>query len=496
MNEVEQRDVPGIDCTYLAMDTEEGVEVVWNEVQFSERKNFKAQEDKIRSVFENLTQLEHPNIVKFHRYWTDTHNDKPRVIFITEYMSSGPLKQFLKRTKRNVKRLPLQAWRRWCTQILSALSYLHSCSPPIIHGYLTCDTIFIQHNGLVKIGSVAPDSISHHVKTCDNMKNMHFVAPEYGVKITPAIDIYSFGMCALEMAALEIQGNGDSGNVVTQENINKTIESLEDERQKDFIRRCLNVDPYLRPTAPQLLFHPLLFEVHSLKLLAAHCLVKSAGANIAETITDELMQRLYGPETVLAEMKYNGGQESKKMKLSDVGVTEKLEKFIEDVKNGIYPLTAFGIKQPPSRSRAMTPESAESEKSVTPEPMDVETRKIVSIVCEIKDDGVEPVLSIVLRMDDKMNRQLTTFITHQDIPQTLAQDLVHYGFINEHDQAKVASEIEEALQQKNSGHNSPSHHNFPQIPMPLNQPCQLSTNPTPLSVVSSTSTQVPMHSTS
>lgn len=26
------------------MDTEEGVEVVWNEVQFSERKNFKLQE--------------------------------------------------------------------------------------------------------------------------------------------------------------------------------------------------------------------------------------------------------------------------------------------------------------------------------------------------------------------------------------------------------------------------------------------------------------------
>lgn len=77
--QVEQRDVPGIDCAHLAMDTEEGVEVVWNEVQFSERKNFKSQEEKIQLVFENLTQLEHPNIVKFHRYWTDTHNDKPRV---------------------------------------------------------------------------------------------------------------------------------------------------------------------------------------------------------------------------------------------------------------------------------------------------------------------------------------------------------------------------------------------------------------------------------
>lgn len=39
-----QRNVPGIDNAYLAMDTEEGVEVVWNEVMFSERKNFKLQE--------------------------------------------------------------------------------------------------------------------------------------------------------------------------------------------------------------------------------------------------------------------------------------------------------------------------------------------------------------------------------------------------------------------------------------------------------------------
>lgn len=39
--QVNQRNVPGIDAAYLAMDTEEGVEVVWNEVMISERKNFK-----------------------------------------------------------------------------------------------------------------------------------------------------------------------------------------------------------------------------------------------------------------------------------------------------------------------------------------------------------------------------------------------------------------------------------------------------------------------
>ncbi|OAD54806.1 Nuclear receptor-binding protein like protein [Eufriesea mexicana] len=414
--EVEQRDVPGIDCAYLAMDTEEGVEVVWNEVQFSERKNFKAQEEKIQLVFENLTQLEHPNIVKFHRYWTDTHNDKPRVIFITEYMSSGSLKQFLKRTKRNVKKLPLQAWKRWCTQILSALSYLHSCSPPIIHGNLTCDTIFIQHNGLVKIGSVAPDAIHHHVKTCRaNMKNMHFVAPEYGNSVTPAIDIYSFGMCALEMAALEIQGNGDT-------------------------------DPLSRPSARELLFHPVLFEVHSLKLLAAHALVNSA-TNISETITDEVLQRLYGPDTVVAEIKYQS-RPPQQIRLSDIPVTEKLEKFVEDVKYGIYPLTAFMAKLPPPvRPRAISPEVTESVKSVTPEPVDVESRRVVNMMCNVKprEESCELLMTILLRMDDKMNRQLTCPVSQLDTSMLLAQELVHFGFINENDRDKIANLIEEAL---------------------------------------------------
>ena len=49
----------------------------------------------------------------------------------------------------------------------------------IFEGNLTCDTIFIQHNGLVKIGSVAPDAIHKNVKTFrENSKNFHILAPE------------------------------------------------------------------------------------------------------------------------------------------------------------------------------------------------------------------------------------------------------------------------------------------------------------------------------
>ena len=43
---------------------------------------------------------------------------------------------------------------------------------------------------------------------------------------------------------------------------------------QNFITQCLEKDPSTRPTAHDLLFHPVLFEVHTLKLLTAHVYVK------------------------------------------------------------------------------------------------------------------------------------------------------------------------------------------------------------------------------
>jgi len=484
--EVSYRDVPGIDCAYLAMDTEEGVEVVWNEAMFSEAKKFKAQEDKLKSVFEVLTLIDHPNIVKFHRYWTDhgkinektKQTSKPRVILITEFMSSGSLKQFLKKTKKNSRKIPLQSWKRWCSQILSALSYLHSCSPPIIHGNLTCDTIFIQHNGLVKIGSVAPDAIHKNVKTFrENIKNFHFLAPEWAedtITLTPAIDIFAFGMCALETAALELATNGETGGAgqVTQEAIEKSIDSLEDEMQKDFIRKCLILDPRNRPNARDLLFHPVLFEVHSLKLLAAHTLVKNPVSS-TESVTEEAIHRYYGNNTVLASLKItsDGVTEEKQFKLADFPVHEKLEKFMEDVKFGIYPLTAFAMATPvPAIERPPSPESQQADLASEEQQQDVENRRIQNMQCSIQEseDKKEKVgdvgqlsLRILLRFEDKMNRQLSCLInSQQDSPIKLAEELVQHGFIHPLDSGAIQEMLDAAITKYNSC--EPSDHVPPQ----------------------------------
>uniref|UniRef100_A0A8C1I5V7 Nuclear receptor binding protein 2b n=1 Tax=Cyprinus carpio TaxID=7962 RepID=A0A8C1I5V7_CYPCA len=380
--QVSQGNVPGVESASLAMDTEEGVEVVWNEVLFHDKKVFKTVEDKMKEMFENLMQVDHPNIVKFHKYWLDIGDNHARVVFITEYMSSGSLKQFLKKTKKNHKSMNVKAWKRWCTQILSALSYLHSCDPPIIHGNLTCDTIFIQHNGLIKIGSVwhrlfvnvfPEGGVRGKLhQNRDDKRNLHFFSPEYGCEYDYAIDIFSFGICALEMAVLEIQANGDS--VVSKEAISNAGQSLEDPLMREFTQMCVRHNPRLRPTAHDLLFHRVLFEVHSLKLLAAHCLINN------------------------------------QCKYSHVSPLE-LDKFLEDVKNGIYPLMNFASTRPHPVPRAlsMSQEQVETLKTPTPEPQEAETRKVVQMHCNLEsnEETTKTHLTLFLKLDDKLHRQLS-----------------------------------------------------------------------------------------
>uniref|UniRef100_A0A0M3I886 Protein kinase domain-containing protein n=1 Tax=Ascaris lumbricoides TaxID=6252 RepID=A0A0M3I886_ASCLU len=473
--EVNQRDVPGIDSAYLAMDNDTGNEVVWNEVLFSERKDLRAQEvktyvfdqrsrqlsswaAKINAVFDNLAHLVHPNLVKFHKYWTDSRSEKPRIVFITEYMSSGSLARFLQRTRKSGSSLSLKAWKKWTTQILSALNYLHSCNPPIVHANLSCSTIFIQHNGLVKIGCVAPSAIHHHVKTFrQDIKNLHYVAPEYQhcTAAAPSADIYSFGICALEMfdanvffkmaSPLGLGGCSANGSteatIVTPEMIEKALDSIKDPMQKGFIASCLNADPQKRPTSRNLLFHTVLFEVHSLKLLAAHRVVAS---KLNDSLNEDRL-RVKNPGLVAATSKF------REMAFCQVPAFQvDLEKFLDDVSNGIYPLTAFAplAHQPRLASSASSLASdALSGNESLPEESPTrytESRSIVKSNISLSGS----LLTITLKLDDSMNRQLTTEICDSDAASNLVADLVRHGLISAADETMLTTALEKTLQKE------------------------------------------------
>ncbi|XP_057163828.1 nuclear receptor-binding protein 2 isoform X3 [Ursus arctos] len=383
--QVNQGNMPGVQSTFLAMDTEEGVEVVWNELHFGDRKAFAAHEEKIQTMFEQLVLVDHPNIVKLHKYWLDASEARAR------------------------------AWKRWCTQILSALSFLHACSPPIIHGNLTSDTIFIQHNGLIKIGSVwhrifsnaLPDDLRSPIRAeREELRNLHFFPPEYGeVADGTAVDIFSFGMCALEMAVLEIQANGDTR--VTEEAITRARHSLSDPNMREFILSCLARDPSHRPSAHNLLFHRVLFEVHSLKLLAAHCFIQHQYL-MPENVVEEKTKAV-DLHAVLAEIP-RPPRPPLQWRYSEVSCLE-LDKFLEDVRNGIYPLMNFAAARPLGLPRVLAPppEEAQKAKTPTPEPFDSETRKVVQMQCNLErsEDKARWHLTLLLVLEDRLHRQLT-----------------------------------------------------------------------------------------
>lgn len=81
---------------------------------------------------------------------------------------------------------------------------------------------------------------------------------------------------------------------------------------------------------------------------------------------------------------------------------------------GIYPLTAFSARQPPTpRPRAISPETAESVKSASPEPLDIESRKVVNMICSVKpvENSTELLVRVRKHLFNHLNPNNFTFIS-------------------------------------------------------------------------------------
>ncbi|XP_052438104.1 serine/threonine-protein kinase WNK1 isoform X11 [Carassius gibelio] len=184
---------------YKGLDTETTVEVAWCELQ--DRKLSKSERTRFKEEAGMLKGLQHPNIVRFYDSWESPSKGRKCIVLVTELMTSGTLKTYLKRFKV----MKIKVLRSWCRQILKGLHFLHTRAPPIIHRDLKCDNIFITGpTGSVKIGDLGLATLKRSSFAKSVIGTPEFMAPEmYEEKYDESVDVYAFGMCMLEMATSE-----------------------------------------------------------------------------------------------------------------------------------------------------------------------------------------------------------------------------------------------------------------------------------------------------
>ncbi|KAF7849760.1 hypothetical protein BT93_L0314 [Corymbia citriodora subsp. variegata] len=184
--------------------------------------------------------LKHENILKFYDSWVD---DKKKTInMITELFTSGSLRQYRKKHKN----VDVKAIKNWARQILQGLVYLHSHNPPVVHRDLKCDNIFVNGNhGEVKIGDLGLATVMQQPTARSVIGTPEFMAPElYEENYNELVDVYSFGMCMLEMVTCEYPYSECINAAQIYKKVTSgvkpaSLSKVSDPQIREFIQKCL-----------------------------------------------------------------------------------------------------------------------------------------------------------------------------------------------------------------------------------------------------------------
>lgn len=247
---------------YRAFDQWEGTDVAWNQVQLGRFSNDPSVIKRLQAEIALLKSLKNEYIIVLYSFWKDDVHYT--LNFITEACTSGNLRDY--RLKH--RHVSMKALKKWSSQILKGLDYLHTHDPCIIHRDLNCSNIFINGNiGKVKIGDLGLAAIvdeTHHAHSL--LGTPEYMAPElYEEDYTELVDIYSFGMCMLEMSTLEIPYSECDSIAKIYKKVTtgvkpQALKKVSDPELKAFIEKCIG-QPRARPSAADLLKDPFLSEV-------------------------------------------------------------------------------------------------------------------------------------------------------------------------------------------------------------------------------------------
>ncbi|XP_048127093.1 U-box domain-containing protein 32 isoform X5 [Rhodamnia argentea] len=152
---------------------------------------------------EVLSRVRHPNLVTLIGTCPESRS------LVYEYLKAGSLEERLS-CKGKTAPLPWNIRIQIATDICSALVYLHSHKPPIIHGNLKPSKVLLNANFVAKVGDLGvyclvPKYENSKVAKSDAKSDSEVTSlyedPEFLVsgQLTPESDVYSFGIILLQL---------------------------------------------------------------------------------------------------------------------------------------------------------------------------------------------------------------------------------------------------------------------------------------------------------
>jgi serine/threonine protein kinase len=207
-----------------------------------------------------LRELAHPNIVQY--YQTDISPTHDSINVVLEYVTGGSLKTILQKYVKLEESVVINYTR----QLLHGLVYLHSLG--VIHRDLKCANVLVTPEGVVKLsdfGSSKRFDADSFRLTKSLKGSPYWMAPELVMRQGHSfpVDIWSLGCLVIEMFTGRPPWSNYSReakevlNLISNSGRLPDIPDCSNEMQ-EFILSCLQRESEQRPTASDLLRHPML----------------------------------------------------------------------------------------------------------------------------------------------------------------------------------------------------------------------------------------------
>jgi hypothetical protein len=273
-----------------------------------------AERERVLAEREVMRLLKHERIIELFASWVEPD----RVVLITALCTSGDLQRYYRSHA-----VPLRCVKEWARQVLAGIAYLHALSPtPVVHRDLKCENLLYdatsntvriadfglstrvfnprrideaataEEKGAVEgteevaaSGADAETALPAHQEQsqpqpppapvatfassalCAALGTPNYMAPEMFEergRYSETVDVYSFGMCVLELCSRRLPYDecGNSAQIyrkVTTGVLPEAFFRLKHPGVRDFVRFCIARRPDgSRPSAAEVLRHPFL----------------------------------------------------------------------------------------------------------------------------------------------------------------------------------------------------------------------------------------------